>query len=57
MAILLNDKPRQQRRTGDHAGAQNQGVHAKLLYSRMGEVTADDGSSCRLPRPSPEHRR
>ena len=45
VAVLLNDKPRASDVLVDHAGAQSPGrAHAKLLYSRMGEVTADDGS-------------
>ena len=44
MAILLNDKPRASDVLGIMRALKTQGVHAKLLYSRMGEVTADDGS-------------
>lgn len=44
VAILLNDKPRASDVLGIMRALKTQGVHAKLLYSRMGEVTADDGS-------------
>lgn len=44
MAILLNDKPRASDVLGIMKALKTRGVHAKLLYSRMGEVTADDGS-------------
>ena len=44
VAILLNDKTRASDVLGIMQALKKQGVHAKLLYSRMGEVTADDGS-------------
>lgn len=44
VAILLNDKTRASDVLGIMQALKTQGVHAKLLYSRMGEVTADDGS-------------
>ncbi|EPV8682593.1 catalase HPII [Enterobacter hormaechei] len=44
VAILLNDKPRASDVLGIMKALKTQGIHAKLLYSRMGEVTADDGS-------------
>ncbi|WP_421512064.1 catalase HPII [Enterobacter sp. JS8-1] len=44
VAILLNDKTRASDVQGIMQALKTQGVHAKLLYSRMGEVTADDGS-------------
>lgn len=44
VAILLNDKTRASDVLGIMQALKSQGVHAKLLYSRMGEVTADDGS-------------
>ncbi|EQC0988041.1 catalase HPII [Enterobacter asburiae] len=44
VAILLNDKTRASDVLGIMQALRTQGVHAKLLYSRMGEVTADDGS-------------
>jgi len=44
VAILLNDKTRASDVLGIMKALKAKGVHAKLLYSRMGEVTADDGS-------------
>ncbi|MEQ0827245.1 catalase HPII [Enterobacter dykesii] len=44
VAILLNDKTRASDVLGIMQALKTQGVHAKLFYSRMGEVTADDGS-------------
>ncbi|WP_343644726.1 catalase HPII [Enterobacter sp.] len=44
VAILLNDKTRASDVLGIMQALKAKGVHAKLLYSRMGEVTADDGS-------------
>ncbi|MFX2610057.1 catalase HPII [Enterobacter mori] len=44
VAILLNDKTRASDVLGIMQALKTQGVHAKLLYSRMGGVTADDGS-------------
>ena len=44
VAILLNDKTRASDVLGIMQALKTEGVHAKLLYSRMGEVTADDGS-------------
>ena len=44
VAILLNDKTRASDVLGIMQALKTQGVHAKLLYSRMGEVNADDGS-------------
>jgi catalase len=44
VAILLNDKTRASDVLGIMQALKTKGVHAKLLYSRMGEVTADDGS-------------
>jgi catalase len=47
VAVLLHDNVRAQDVLTLLQGLKNKGVHAKLLYSRMGEVVADDGS--RLP--------
>ncbi|MBT1712865.1 catalase HPII [Enterobacter dykesii] len=44
VAILLNDRTRASDVLGIMQALKTQGVHAKLLYSRMGEVTTDDGS-------------
>ncbi|HEE9786177.1 TPA: catalase HPII [Enterobacter soli] len=44
VAILLNDKTRASDVLGIMQALKTKGVHAKLLYSRMGEVNADDGS-------------
>jgi catalase len=44
VAILLNDKTRASDVLGIMQALKTKGVHAKLLYYRMGEVTADDGS-------------
>ncbi len=40
-----NDKVNAAGSGGPFAGFKAKGVHAKPLYSRMGEVTADDGST------------
>ncbi|WP_333849997.1 catalase HPII [Leclercia sp.] len=44
VAVLLNDTPRASDVLAVLQALKAKGVHAKLLYSRMGEVTADDGS-------------
>ncbi len=44
VAVLLNQKTASADVLTLLKGLKAQGVHAKLLYSRMGEVTADDGS-------------
>ncbi|WP_314418645.1 catalase HPII [Pseudescherichia vulneris] len=45
VAILLNDKVVASELLSILQGLRAKGVHAKLLYTRMGHVTADDGSS------------
>lgn len=45
VAILLNDKVNATDLLTILQALKAKGVHAKLLYSRMGEVTADDGST------------
>jgi catalase len=44
VGVLLSDKPVAKELLTLLKGLKAQGVHAKLLYSRMGELTADDGS-------------
>ncbi|NDJ57285.1 catalase HPII [Enterobacteriaceae bacterium 4M9] len=44
VAVLLNDNVRSADLLGVLKGLKDAGVHVKLLYSRMGETTADDGS-------------
>jgi catalase len=44
VAVLLNDKPIAKDVLAILKALKSKGVHAKLLYSRMGEVKADDGS-------------
>ncbi|KNC88208.1 catalase HPII [Trabulsiella odontotermitis] len=44
VAVLLNDRVASADVLTLLAGLKAEGVHAKLLYARMGEVTADDGS-------------
>lgn len=44
VAVLLNQKTASADVLALLKGLKAQGVHAKLLYSRMGEVAADDGS-------------
>ncbi|STV37493.1 RpoS-dependent hydroperoxidase II [Klebsiella pneumoniae] len=44
MAVLLNERTSAQDLVQLLQALQAQGVHSKLLYSRMGEVIADDGS-------------
>lgn len=44
VAILLNDEVRSADLLAILNALKAKGVHAKLLYSRMGEVTADDGT-------------
>ncbi|MBK4714236.1 MULTISPECIES: catalase HPII [Tenebrionibacter/Tenebrionicola group] len=44
VAVLLNDKVRSADLLAVLKGLKAAGVHAKLLYSRMGEALADDGS-------------
>ncbi|VTN08286.1 Catalase HPII [Raoultella terrigena] len=44
MAVLLNDRPLAQEMLTLLQALQAKGVHAKLLFSRMGEVSADDGT-------------
>ena len=44
VAVLLNDQTDAGDLLAILQGLKSQGVHAKLLYSRMGEITADDGS-------------
>lgn len=44
VGVLLSDKPDAKQLLTLLKGLKEQGVHAKLLYSRMGELTADDGS-------------
>lgn len=45
VAILLHDNVSAADVLNVLQGLQAKGVHSKLLYARMGEVTADDGSS------------
>ncbi|MCS2162881.1 catalase HPII [Scandinavium sp. H11S7] len=45
VAVLLNDKPVAKEVLALLKALKAQGVHAKLLYSRMGDVIADDGSA------------
>lgn len=45
VAVLLNDKPIAKEVLAILKALKAKGVHAKLLYSRMGEVKADDGSA------------
>ena len=44
VAVLLNERTSAQDLVQLLQALQAQGVHSKLLYSRMGEVIADDGS-------------
>ncbi|HEY2454679.1 MAG TPA: catalase HPII [Scandinavium sp.] len=44
VGVLLGDKPNAKELLTLLKALKAQGVHAKLLYSRMGELTADDGS-------------
>lgn len=44
VAILLNEQVNAADLLALMQGLKRQGVHSKLLFSRMGEVTADDGS-------------
>ncbi|WP_333893399.1 catalase HPII [Atlantibacter subterraneus] len=44
VAILLNEQVNAADLLAVIQGLKREGVHCKLLYSRMGEVTADDGS-------------
>ncbi|AJF72801.1 hydroperoxidase [Raoultella ornithinolytica] len=44
VAVLLNDRPLAQEILTLLQALQAKGVHAKLLFSRMGEVSADDGT-------------
>ena len=44
VAVLLNDSVNAADLLTVLQGLKARGIHAKLLYSRMGEVTADDGS-------------
>jgi catalase len=44
VGVLLTDKPVAKELLALLKALKAQGVHAKLLYSRMGELTADDGS-------------
>jgi catalase len=44
VAILLNEKTRASDLLAILQNLKDNGVHAKLLYSRMGQVTADDGT-------------
>ncbi|MFG6655589.1 catalase HPII [Scandinavium sp. M-37] len=44
VGVLLSDKPDAKQLLTLLQGLKDKGVHAKLLYSRMGELTADDGS-------------
>jgi len=44
VAVLLNDAPRASDVLAVLQALKAKGVHAKLLYSRMGDVIADDGS-------------
>ncbi len=45
VGILLNDKVKSADLLALLKGLKAEGVHAKLLYSRMGEIKADDGSA------------
>ena len=45
VAILLNDQVKSSDLLAIMQALQAKGVHAKLLYSRMGKVVADDGSA------------
>lgn len=45
VGVLLNDKTRSSDLLAVLQALKSRGVHAKLLYARMGEVTADDGST------------
>ena len=44
VAVLLNEKVKASDLLATLQSLKAKGVHAKLLFSRMGEVTADDGS-------------
>lgn len=44
VGVLLSDKPSAKTLLALLKALKAKGVHAKLLYSRMGELTADDGS-------------
>lgn len=45
VGVLLNDKVKAADLLALLSGLKAEGVHAKLLYSRMGEIKADDGSA------------
>ncbi|WP_194208453.1 catalase HPII [Superficieibacter sp. 1612_C1] len=45
VGVLLNDKVKSADLLALLSGLKAEGVHAKLLYSRMGEIKADDGSA------------
>ncbi|WP_139537946.1 catalase HPII [Klebsiella spallanzanii] len=45
VAVLLNDRPIAKELLALLKALKAKGVHAKLLYSRMGEVKADDGTA------------
>ncbi|WES70274.1 catalase HPII [Superficieibacter sp. HKU1] len=45
VGVLLNDKVKSADLLALLKGLKAEGVHAKLLYSRMGEIKADDGSA------------
>ncbi|VDR27819.1 Catalase HPII [Raoultella terrigena] len=44
VAVLLNDRPLAQEMLTLLQALQAKGVHTRLLFSRMGEVSADDGT-------------
>ncbi|POP44437.1 catalase HPII [Superficieibacter electus] len=48
VGVLLNDKVKAADLLALLKGLKAQGVHAKLLYSRMGEIKADDGSALNI---------
>lgn len=57
VAVLLNDRPVAKELLTLLKALKAHGVHAKLLYSRMGKVQADDVPSCRWPGPLPGRHR
>lgn len=48
VGVLLNDKVKAADLLALLKGLKAEGIHAKLLYSRMGEIKADDGSAINI---------
>ncbi len=48
VGVLLNDKVKAADLLTLLKGLKSEGIHAKLLYSRMGEIKADDGSAINI---------